>query len=437
MVGRSHLAELRHSYQKIVPSDIFKRKPLIDSWKRRRRKYRAGHLNTSRLHSASPDTYKIIGLRPQTRNLDHSVDTDRIHPLADQTPSVHRKERRDISGDPEIHRSMSVVRDSPQHREHHRFLTTESMISCDAPTQYARYFLSAHLDMVLMRQSLRSTPKNAATALLYLPTRLRKFHIRLNIIEFVIISRLISRKRRIDDNRIHALFRTAHHVILYEIHLLSDSLRHITGDSMIYPRKTIESAGSARRFQCFLNLARAAKSQRSCTDNIIRNKLILRAMEHHHRARLDSIIQRAIHHNRPSKSHNSLIVKVFRKAISHMTIVAKPARRRPASPIRTTGRSPIAKHPLRLLHRNRPRRRTRNHKIVRVNAHRLPVLHKVLRSRKQILHSHSYRIVQKTGELRLRNSTYTLETQAIIDSNHPVASGIHFTEPGTKPSFRT
>ena len=76
MVCRCNLTELRNCHQKIVPSNIFQCKSLIDSRKRSGRENGTGHPDTSRFHSARTDADEIIGLGPEASNLDHSVYTD-------------------------------------------------------------------------------------------------------------------------------------------------------------------------------------------------------------------------------------------------------------------------------------------------------------------------------------------------------------------------
>ena len=98
---------------------------------------------------------------------------------------------------------MGIVRNRPQHREHKRLFTTESVVSSNAPTQHTGNFLAGHLDMVLMWQSHRRIPENATSSPSDLPTCFRNIRIWLYIIQFVIIPSFIRRKRRIDDFGIH------------------------------------------------------------------------------------------------------------------------------------------------------------------------------------------------------------------------------------------
>ena len=186
---------------------------------------------------------------------------------------------------------------------------------------------------------------------------------------------------------------------------------------MITSRETIEPADSACRLQRLLNLTRSAERHIAGPDDIIRNQFILSSVKHHHRAWRRLVDERSVHQNSSGERHDTLIVETFRKARSH--------------------RRAVADFPLSLLHRNRPSRRAGDDKIVRVNAHGRSVLQKKFRGREQIFHGDIYRIVQKTGKFRLRHTSHSFESQAIIDGNHPVALRIHLPEPRTKPGFRT
>ncbi len=279
-----------------------------------------------------------------------------------------------------------------------------------SPSEHAGNLFAAHLQMVLYRKcDRRSIQYNSLPVRKYLPTHIIVAY----FVQFIGISGLICRKRRVNDLCINTFTRPIHNTALEKIHLLIHGLRHISRHSVIYSRESVNAHHSSGLLRCSLYAARSTKRHPVGFDLVVRHQFIFSTVEHHHRARGFAVFQFTPDKHGAGESHHTAIIESLRKYGRRLTA--------------------IANLPLRLLSRYSASRRSCKHKIIRINPEFITVIHNIERCTEEVLNRHLYGLVQQDCEL---SGTYTLDVfkpEPIVNGNHSESKSAHLSEPGAKP----